>query len=232
MDRISSNNLAKLIGEFIVIVAGVLLALAADRWNQDRAGQERADSYHARLESELVADLSRLSEERDGAESSMISTDSLLAQIQGETKGTDNTYELYFSCARNAPMPYAGGATFQEIKSAGDLGLLDESLRQALFDYYGFVEGQLLRIQDMRRIGRDPITEVAFRVGAWLPDNSRLSDDELLQSFREYPEIEEIVRSCAAFHRTTGNQIGQWMDQLSLLLELVRNTNGQRAAPF
>lgn len=225
MNRISSNELAKLLGELIVIVVGVLLALAADRWNQNREDQIRANSYLERLETELLSDHSRLTAELESSEASMMSGIALLDKIQSKSEIEEDTRQLYFGCIRGAPMPHAGGSTFQEMQSSGDLGLIDESLRQALFDYYGFVDSQLQRLQDMRRIGRDPITETAFRIGAWIREGEdwTLSGDELLQQFQQYPNIDEIVSSCIAFQTTTAGQLDQWIGRLLQLIEIAGN---------
>jgi hypothetical protein len=215
-------NYPQLAAEFVVIVVGVAIALATDRWNQDRTDQERAESYRSRLLIELKADQDRLIAEVDAVERSMFFSVDLLDLVQGKAVPEESVYQLYYRCARNAPLPYAGGATFQEMQSVGDLGLIEEELRQGLFDYYGFVESQLLRMQDTRQIGRNPMTEAAFNTGAWLPGDRQLSDEEFLTRLQEYPGIGEIVNSCVAFHNTSGNMIEQWLIQLSDLLELLR----------
>ncbi|MGI9628968.1 MAG: hypothetical protein ACR2QM_19210, partial [Longimicrobiales bacterium] len=51
-----TGMLGRLVGELLVIVVGVMLALAVDRWNQARVDGALATEYHTRLLAELVAD--------------------------------------------------------------------------------------------------------------------------------------------------------------------------------
>lgn len=54
--QVDRRRILKLSTEFIVIVAGVLVALAADRWNQGRIDVEAETEYIARLEAEIRRD--------------------------------------------------------------------------------------------------------------------------------------------------------------------------------
>jgi hypothetical protein len=46
----------RLIGEFVVIVLGVLVALAVDDWNQERSDRELEINLLDRMQSEVLAD--------------------------------------------------------------------------------------------------------------------------------------------------------------------------------
>jgi hypothetical protein len=61
-DSIRSRNFRALLLEMLVLIAGVLLALAADRWNQDRLDAIETARIVARLKSETARNLAMFDE--------------------------------------------------------------------------------------------------------------------------------------------------------------------------
>ena len=202
-----------------VIVLGVLIALGADRWNQGREDRAAGSDYLVRLRAELRADSGRISGERMEELAAVEGGLVLLDVVEG-AESDSSSRGLYFSCARGAPLPYPGGSTFQEILGTGSLDLLPEGARQVLFDYYGFVAAQSLRMEDVRRLGWTPLSEAAFETGAWLP-RDRLPDAEWLERFRDYPNIAGVVSKCVGWHQTTSTMLRQWEGRVGEVLAVL-----------
>ena len=211
---------ARLLGEFTVIVLGVLAALAADRWNQGRLDQQLAASYPARLVAELTADSVRLEGHRRRADRAIASGLALLEVVQS-TAPDSTARSLYYGCSAGA-LPHPGGATFNEIQNTGGLRLLSTEVQQTLFDYYGFVGGIRGRIEDARRAERTPYNTAGNQSGAWMP-RDRVSQLEFTERLRAYPNVEGLIQGCVAYQRGANQSlVGSWIRRLGEVLETVR----------
>ncbi len=218
--RNRSALFARLLGEFTVIVLGVLAALAADRWNQGRLDQQLAASYPARLVAELTADSLRLEAHRREADRAIARGLALLEVVQS-TAPDSTGRRLYYGCSAGA-LPHPGGATFNEIQNTGGLRLLSTEVQQTLFDYYGFVGGIRGRIEDARRAERTPYNTAGNQSGAWMP-RDRVSQLEFTERLRAYPNVEGLIQGCVAYQRGANQSlVGSWIRRLGEVLETVR----------
>ena len=159
----------RLAGELVVVVLGVMIAIAGDRWNQSRLDRAAAAEYSARLVDELVADSLRLEAYAQSAEERQSECVELYDVVRS-TRPDSTARSLYF-LATAAPPPARGGVTFAELQSTGGLRLLPEGVVQLLFDYYGYVDGTLERLENVRRLDRAAIVEAANRSGVFMPED-------------------------------------------------------------
>jgi len=214
-----SERMGRLAGEFTVIVVGVLVALAADRWNQTRDAQAQAADFTDRLEAELIADSVRLEDHRQALQAQVPDGLALLDIVRGTAPDT-TARSLQFACS-GGTAPHKGGATFSEIQSVGSLGLLAPAIRQTLFDYYGYADGIQRRIEDIRLRDRHALRLAADRSGAWMPVDV-VPRAEFTERLRDYPDIEGIVMGCIALLLGERAIVGQWSNRLAETLAVVR----------
>jgi hypothetical protein len=212
----------RFVGELSVIVLGVLLALAADRWNQGRTDRSLAEDYHTRLLAELVSDSIRLEEHRMEAREGGAACVQLYTAVR-EAASDSTVIRSYFGCV-GSTLPHAGGGTYSELQSTGFLRLLPTSSRQALFDYYGFVEGMRGRLQARRDRERADLIEAYAKTGGNMPrDVVPLA--EFLQSFRSYPNIEGIIMGCRSHQGAESTLVGIWITELADLISEIRQNH-------
>jgi hypothetical protein len=198
------SALRRFVGELSVIVLGVLLALAADRWNQGRTDRALAEDYHTRLLAELVSDSIRLEEHRMEAREGGAACVQLYTAVR-EAASDSTVIRSYFGCV-GSTLPHAGGGTYS---------------RQALFDYYGFVEGMRGRLQARRDRERADLIEAYAKTGGNMPrDVVPLA--EFLQSFRSYPNIEGIIMGCRSHQGAESTLVGIWIAELADLISEIR----------
>ena len=131
-------NWRKTATEFVVIVAGVLAALAVDQWRDYRSDRETEAEYLGRLRIDLNADIKYYSDlERIFETKARIIKDirdnevAVLLSRQPEDLMQDLVYSGYTS------LPPNRSATFDELVSTGNLALVqDLTLLDALSQYY------------------------------------------------------------------------------------------------
>ena len=218
----------RLVAEFTVIVLGVLVALAADRWSQSRDEDELSREYAARLVTELEADSARLEQHRAAARSRSRDGVALVEAIRG-TAPDSTIMRLYFSCAGTA-LPHRGGATYEELRSTGLLRLMSEDVRAALFEHYGFVEGLLGRLDRVRREDRSQLATALNQSGAFMPRDV-ISSAEFTSRLRAVRNIDGIAMGCVAFQTAEDVLVRPWVSRTGQLAELIRRRELAGAAP-
>ncbi|RZA17839.1 MAG: hypothetical protein EOP93_12595 [Lysobacteraceae bacterium] len=147
--------------EFVLLVCGVFLGIQAANWNEARADDARARAYLARIRGNLETDA--LSIERRVVFWRQVIDYGNQAIRYAETgtlvDGSAWKTVLAFHQASQLWQWVSADATYQEMRSGGELGLIrDEQLREALSQYYlesGSAVAYLFDVQpDYRRIVR------------------------------------------------------------------------------
>ena len=129
------------IGEIILVVIGILIALQINNWNENRKDLQNSEDYRQRILNDLEDDVSSLNS-RIGywfkvSESGRSALKTIEMKSEGESWET--ILNLYYASQIN---PYdANSITFEELKSAGELRLIpDTQLRSQLANYYRLSE--------------------------------------------------------------------------------------------
>lgn len=133
----------RLVAEGVVIVAGVLLALAADGWMEEREERRLEDVYWAELRADLVQGDSILGSASAFAVRRLAGAHLVLDAMQGRLSDTVSTESLVYgmSMATGLYSPPVPRDTWDEIVSEGRLSLLqDASLRRDIAAFYRSVE--------------------------------------------------------------------------------------------
>jgi hypothetical protein len=137
--------LGRSLGELVVIIAGVMIALAADRWIAGIDERAEARSYVSRLAENLRSDSARLEEwVQSATDRRQIALDMLLYAETGEFTsriGPDSLLRmLVYTSVPSATGAYAT-ETWQDLVATGNVELLDDiELRDSLSVYYNEVE--------------------------------------------------------------------------------------------
>lgn len=189
----------RLLAEFLVIVIGVLVALAVDEWRADRNDRGRALQYAARLEANLRADTADLSRYRSRLEEKR----RVLRELGGEGRlvpGSDPGAvldRLSLTLEVGVVPPHA--ETFREMESSGALSLIENTeLRDGLSAYYAFYElaSEILMRETFEYGDYRAIVAGAFPATAWeAMDEDRGS---------ELDPAEEVRRGLDALARHPG----------------------------
>jgi hypothetical protein len=145
IDRIRHQDWSALIGELIIVVVGIFIAIQVDRWwkHQDDLQQEQV--YITRLTEDLERDVESigraiaLAEHRYALSNLMIA-----AAVDPEVvrqQPAEFMTAIHQSTFTNTPS--LNSATFEELRSTGGLSLLlDDELKSALFEYYRYDQSQ------------------------------------------------------------------------------------------
>jgi hypothetical protein len=137
---LSRRRAAILAGEFVLVVLGVLVALALDQWRARRHDRSLEAAYVARLRGDLVTDTARF-----GWFTGVLDTkDAVLHELLLPPAPGDVPLPALARLSRVRHSTFIGlppvtAATFNELLSTGSVNLLrSDDLRAGLGEYYAF----------------------------------------------------------------------------------------------
>ncbi|WP_411768570.1 DUF6090 family protein [Winogradskyella sp. A3E31] len=146
------------IGEIILVVIGILIALSINNWNEDRKNNITESQYYCKLLSDFELDRVNIAELYKESEYKITVSKRLLLDLN--SKGKDKTYLVngYLQGLRtNAFVPSKVAMT--DLISSGKLNLLTkDALKNDLVRYYGELDKLLYQLE----INRSKSLERAF----------------------------------------------------------------------
>jgi len=202
-------NWRLLLGEFVVIVVGVLMALWVDQLREARVNAGLEVEYLESLLMDLDADLAQF----DEAEAWMHRQEAAAATVLALYKGsppTENMADLVAAVetAGWQFVPSITRNTLDDLRSTGNLRLItDPGLRRAIADYYTTIEGITIPLADMRdRIWAQYDARVAnvldpgVRLGVLQrPDSFGYGITSDALEAAEPPSLDELIADLRAF---------------------------------
>lgn len=134
--------LARLVGEFFVVVLGVLMALWVSNWNEERKEGAREGEYLAGILTDLKTDSATLAYREKTAVRGIEAADRLLAlRADPSTETQADSLVLWFFHAAFVDNFLAQDHTLREILSSGGLALIQSrDLRRQISEYYRRLE--------------------------------------------------------------------------------------------
>mgnify|MGYP000102433736 FL=1 len=144
---LKEQNWTAIVIEFILLVSGVFLGIQVANWNAARVDASRATAYLERIRDDINADLSNYQNRISFW--SGVSAYGVKGLTYAETGDAKNATQwdlllAYFQSSQVAEF-YTTDATFEELKSAGELGLIkDTRFRYELSQYYSLGFNPLL----------------------------------------------------------------------------------------
>ncbi len=146
LTRLRALNWRTATWEFTVIVAGILVALAVDRWNEGRADRALERSYQTRLASDLHSDSIEFSavtsriESSYGAATFLLETLYVMPAARPDAppqRSKDWSLAEALDMAGRVSLFVPASGTYDELVATGNLRVLrSDSVRTALAAYY------------------------------------------------------------------------------------------------
>jgi hypothetical protein len=137
VERTMRRGMGRGLGEFILLVVGVLLALSAENWLADQSDARLADSYLEDVAADLERDsiVHRIVEYIGSHRAS--SARLLLSALDSETNSLQPAQTLLalHRVSRSQRGLNSGSVTYVDLTSSGNLQLLPSEVRRALIMY-------------------------------------------------------------------------------------------------
>lgn len=208
--------------EVLIVVVGLFIGLQVDDWNQRRLDRERETEYLQRIDRELAADIAEFERGVTLANRRREYARLIMGAVEApEAVRRDPTG--FFRALVRAGFTYSptiSDHTFEEIKSAGELGIIrDTELRSAITEYY----------QQVRQYGQwsylREITQTEY-----IKRQAGILTAEQFQAFwvtRDAPEVPR-EEAMAAFERMLAKQA--FIEWLPMVVANRTDANGMYGA--
>jgi len=131
--------------EVVVVMVGLMLAFQLDGWVEQRGEREKETEYVQRLIGDLEADVTDIQFAIDLASLRLRLAD-LLMEVSRDPEVAMSRPVEFLGAVNQAAFTYTPSLTshtFEDLRSTGNMRLiLDQELKDALYDYYGFDQSQ------------------------------------------------------------------------------------------
>lgn len=127
------------IGEILLVVIGILLALQINVWNQNRIDRNNEQDYLQQLLTELKVDSLVLHQQQIRFENNLPIIASFLEALNesDNQKSFNQAFRTYLNKVWGATYFNSNNATFEEMKSSAKLGIIaDKDLRNRIVTLY------------------------------------------------------------------------------------------------
>jgi hypothetical protein len=131
--------------EIVVVMVGLMLAFQLDGWVEQRGERQKEAEYVQRLISDLETDVAAIQNAVDIASMRLRLAD-LLMEVSRDPAVASTRPTEFIGAINQAAFTYTPSLTshtFEDLRSTGNMRLLlDQELKDALYDYYGFDQSQ------------------------------------------------------------------------------------------
>lgn len=127
------------IGEIILVVIGILIALQINNWNQDSNNKKREYQYYNRLYEDVLEEKAILESTVNYSNQVIHHAKNAIAVFENSPNSNpnpiDNLIDMYQ--ASQLQDPYSAESTYKELIASGQINLLqNDNLKTALIRYY------------------------------------------------------------------------------------------------
>ena len=140
------------LGEIILVVIGILIALQINNWNEDRKNQQTQFKYLMDIKNELAQNvdlMERLVLQRFDRKMEGLEKAKAYARGDYEVKDTiEFLSDVSFGAVFGNGIEFLSSSVFNELLNTGNLQLItNDSLKLTITQYYHFVDKQILNVR-------------------------------------------------------------------------------------
>ena len=200
MENKTSRYFKYAIGEIILVVIGILIALQINNWNNERIDRQREKKYLTNITKDLKKDLDRLDFLIKFREDRLVGDHKLINHINGKPIENLDSISKYIVNAMMEEKFSPNNTTFLELTNSGNLNLIkNDSIKTLLLELEQLYKDNILSIEHETFDYREYISKPSnntIEVDKLIPiylgkktshdQNIRLEDFDLLFSNKSY----------------------------------------------
>jgi len=138
------------VGEILLVVIGILIALQINAWNQDRMDRKIESQYYMRFLEDVLLDEELIRTQIEETNRRLLGANRLPGSLQRGSRNMDEiATDLTEAINQSSFKIHPTQTTFEDIKSSGNVHLIkDLELKKILEGYYVFMNGVMDNIND------------------------------------------------------------------------------------
>jgi len=222
---LSENKLSKYliyaIGEIILVVIGILIALQINNWNENRKLTETKRNYYEQI-------LIDLKDDKNYSKYMISVIDSSVTKFNKYIKAyekPDLTFSEIFEKVTTMPIGYKilkfKSTTIESLINNGEMKLIDTELRNNLLSYNREKEGLLLIYSEITKKSDDILKDITMDGGSLIP---KLKNQEELAKFIKMEQrYDKIYVKFDAYFAWKSDAEKKTLKGLNELIEQIEN---------
>lgn len=149
----TSNYLKYAIGEIVLVVIGILIALAINNWNQNRINRASANLHLITVAQNIEEDLVQLNNMYKFTDSTLNYSEKLSRQFKTLDSIDQNT-SLYITLLMLEKSTNSNKNGFETLNNSGEFSYVNKSMQDLLFKYYNIID---------QIVGREEISNIFIK---------------------------------------------------------------------
>ena len=188
----TGKSLKYAIGEIVLVVIGILIAISINNWNENRINDNIEKTYYQRFLDDVYLDEEILIQQIELTKNRLFSANTLLSYLQQENVNMKQIANaIRNSVSRSDFKIEPTKITYEDVKSSGNLNLIrDFVLKYKLDKYYANLEGLMNNINinasrlALRMLNKEDLIGTGFAIIA-MSQNGFDSDIVNLKKFED-----------------------------------------------
>jgi len=233
MKHVRDQNWVAVGLDFLIVVVGVFIGIQVANWNEARQIDALGQAYLSRL----TDDLSEMERYLEGTISSMrdrLSVTTVLlksaSKVDVDEVGLTNATRAFITRAWYTPNLTIVDTVFDDLSSTGNLGLIDENVRQRVSSYYGGLHRMLdgLKINQDWALRNDSRLTYDHDLFLWDEELDSLlgpPDDERLRQSVNAARV-DLARLAWTYHLIQQSSLGDYesaLEETRTLIDLIES---------
>jgi hypothetical protein len=137
------NYLLYAVGEIVLVVIGILIALQINTWNEENKDQKLEQLYYCKFLEDVDQDLALLQEQENDNSMRIAAINRLIHLLQKDKPSRSEVVKNLREAVNKTSFPFTvSQSAFDDLKSSGKLIVLkDDNLKKRLLNYYVDLQG-------------------------------------------------------------------------------------------
>jgi len=209
-DQMKKNKTGKYfkyaIGEIVLVVIGILIALQINNWNEVRKTENMGKVYIGEIYTELKNEVTNLNGVLLGLQIQYDGTESVLSFFESDDKVIKDT--IQFTNNHWAPSKIfiiqRNKNTYDELSGSGQIGLLKNDFLSILLDrFYDNLDMRITNFKEYPLQMRMELRKLTFPIGSVKDAKYDFVEDKLTKAFiQEYLSNEKVYETLLAIFKT------------------------------
>jgi len=202
-----SKYLIYAVGEIVLVVIGILIALQVNNWNEQRKLENTGQEYVYEIYKELKTERSNIDSILSSLSTQYSGTEYVLSVIESEKQNIKDTIQFtkHFWSTTRLFIIERDLNTFDKLKSSGQSALLkNDSLSTMVDRFYKNFDIRILNFKEFPIEIRMDLRRISFPIGnmgdfKYENENSKLSPSylkEYLSNDKVYEHLLSILKTC------------------------------------
>lgn len=218
-DNKISNYLKYAIGEIVLVVIGILIALQINNWNEKRKSESKAEEYYTQLLDDLNSDINFANNTINDFSQYLNAYEQYIDYYSNNDLDPKKIYEQLAALPKISPPLTFNTSTLESLQNNGDFGLIHIEIRNKLLDLKRLQELIISRYNINQAGKSELLLGLSPLIGATtLPD--RLNGHPKMKEYLNMDKnLKELILVYEGIHRWKSVGEEETKERLELMLK-------------